>query len=152
MSKRKKDTDQLPAPRVPSKPKPPVLERMEPRYEPVRRPLDRNRLILWVAAIAVAGQMIMPDHLKPFKLAGDAAAQFHGALFDEVNRKELELAQQQAIAQKMADLQAEYATWKGLCSLTNVFDPMMGAACMRAADAHYQSALAQIKNSELIYR
>lgn len=152
MSKPKKNTPPVPAPRVSSAPKPPVLERIEPQYMPMRRPLDRNRLIVWGAVIVIAGQLIMPDDYKPFKMAGDAAAQFHGALFDEVNRKELELAQQAAIAQKMADLQAEYATWKGLCSLTGAFDPRMGAACMRGADANYQNALAQIKRSELMYR
>lgn len=152
MTKSKKDSAPLPARRVSSTPKPPVLERMEPQYAPVRRPLDRNRLIVWGAVIVIAGQLILPHDYKPFKLAGDAAAQFHGALFDEVNRKELELAQQQAIAQKMADLQAEYATWKGLCALTGAIDPRLGAACMLAADANYQAALEQIRRSELIYR
>lgn len=152
MTKSKKDSTPVTTRRVSPPPKPPVLERIEPQQIPVRRPLDRNRLIAWGAVIVIAGQLIMPEEHKPFKMAGDAAAQFHGALFNEVNRKELELAQQQAIAQKMADLQADYATWKGLCSLTGVVDPQMGTACMRAADANYQAALEQIRRSELIYR
>ncbi|RAP43223.1 hypothetical protein BYZ73_00490 [Rhodovulum viride] len=151
MTRTKKPTAKPPARRVTSTPKPPVLQRIEPQRMP-RQPLDRNRLILWIGALVVAGQLGLPAHLKPFRLAGEAAAQFHGALFDEVNRKELELTQQQAIAQRMAELQANYATWKGLCSMTGAFEYQLGAACMMAADTHYQNALRQIRNSELMYR
>lgn len=130
--------------------KPEVLERLEPR--PARRGLDRNRIVFWFAVIVISAQLFAPTMWKPFYLAGEAAAMFHGALFDEVNRKELELRQQAAIAEKIAELQAEYATWKGLCALTGALDPEMGATCMRAADAHFQSALRQIRESELLYR
>lgn len=142
----------MPAWRVSSTPKPPVLERIAPQEQPARRPLDRNRLIMWAALIVIALQLLLPEHLKPFHLAGDATAQFHGALFDEVNRRELELAQQRAIAERMAELQAEYSTWRGLCSLTGAFEPDLGAACMRGAEAHFQNALEQIRRSELLYR
>ena len=130
--------------------KPEVLERLEPR--PVRRGLDRNRIVIWFAVIVIGAQLFAPIQWKPFLLAGKAAAMFHGALYDEGNRKDLELAQQRAIAEKIADLQAEYSTWKGLCSLTMTIDPATGGACMRAADAHSQSALEQIRRSELLYR
>ena len=151
MPKPKKPTAKPPARRMTAPSKPPVLKRIEPQR--ISRPsLDRNTVLFWGAVVVVGAQLFAPAHLKPFKLAGDAAAQFHGALFDEVNRKELELAQQQAIAQKMADLQADYANWKGLCSLTGAFDPMLGAACMQGADEHFQNALRQIRRSELIYR
>ncbi|MEM8692611.1 MAG: hypothetical protein AAGG57_12100 [Pseudomonadota bacterium] len=153
MNKPKSPNKKLPAPRKPvsaQKTKPEVLERLEP--PPARRGLDRNRIIIWFAVIVIVAQLFAPLEWKPFYLAGEAAAMFHGALFDEVNRKELELTQQAAIAQKIADLQSEYATWKGLCSLTSAFDPATGAACMRAADAHFENALRQIRNSELIYR
>lgn len=148
----KKNHSQLPSRRVNPHSKPQVLERIEPNAPAPRRGLDRNRIMFFAVIGVVAGQLFLPAHQKPFRLAGEAAAQFHGALFDEVNRKDLELAQQQAVARKMADLQAEYATWKGLCSLTAAFDPTLGAACMQAADAHFQSALKQIRNSELLYR
>lgn len=142
----------VPARRPLSSVKPPVLERIVPEERAARRPLDRNRLIMGAAIIVVIGQLVLPETLKPFHLAGDAAAQFHGALFDEVNRKELELAQQRAIAERMAELQAEYATWRGLCSLTHAFEPELGEACLRGAEAHYENALRQIRNSELLYQ
>ena len=151
--KPRKPEKTAPVRKLPTLAKPQILEKITSQpAPPPRPPLDRNRMLLRVAAIVVAGQLLLPEHIKPFKLAGDAAAQFHGALFDEVNRKELELAQQAAIAQKMADLQAQYATWKGLCSMSGTFDWQIGAACMQAADSHFQNALKQIRRSELIYR
>lgn len=151
MSKPKKPKAKRPVRRLNAPKKPPVLQRIEPQRAP-RPPLDRNRLLLGVAIGAIIAQLVAPEEYKPFALAGKAAAQFHGELFDEVNRKELELAQQQAIAQKMAELQADYANWKGLCSLTGAFDPTLGAACMQGADQHFKNALRQIRRSELIYR
>lgn len=141
----------VPAPLKPvASKKPQVLEKLEP--QPVRRGMDRTRLMFWVAVVVVCAQLFAPLEYKPFYLGGVATAMFHGAHYDEVNRKELELAQQRAIAEKIADLQAEYSTWKGLCSLTMTIDPATGSACMRAADAHFQNALRQIRRSELIYR
>ncbi|MGD1923366.1 MAG: hypothetical protein ACFB03_04145 [Paracoccaceae bacterium] len=153
MPKMKKDISPPAARPLPPQTKPQVLERLDPNHGYVpRQGLDRNRLIMWLAVIVIAGQLLMPEHLKPFYLAGEAAAMFHGALFDEVNRKELELLQQQAIAQKIADLQAEYASWKGICALTGAFDPVAGTKCMQAADSYFQNALRQIRGSDLIYR
>lgn len=140
-----------PAPRkVKVDPQPPLLQQMEPQRS--RRGLDRNRLIMWGAVIVIAGQLMLPPDLKPFKLAGDAAAQFHGALFDEVNRKELELIQQQEVARKIAELQAEYSEWKGRCAMVGAFDGQLGQLCYMGAENFYQEALAQIRRSELMYR
>lgn len=153
MSKQKRPT-QIPAPgRVSLTSKPPVLERIEPHYVHPRNPWwDRVRMIFIVGFIAVAGQLFAPEKYKPFSLAGRAVADFHGELFDEVNRKELELAQQHAIAQKMAELQADYATWTGVCSAVGALNPEAGAVCGSTADAAYRNALRQIRESELLYR
>ncbi|GAB5470452.1 MAG: hypothetical protein Kilf2KO_34820 [Rhodospirillales bacterium] len=114
--------------------------------------LDRYKRVAWAAGVVIAAQLLLPSELKPFQLAGEAAAQFHGALFDEVNRKELELAQQQEIARRMAQLQADYADWKGMCAMTAAFDRELGQLCMLGAENFYQEALKQIRKSELIYR
>lgn len=152
MSKQKRTPPKLPAQSTVPNSKPQVLQRIEPQVMPSQHGWNRNRLLIWVAVIVVVGQLTLPEPLKPFFLAGDAAAMFHRELFSEVNRKELELLQQQAIAQKIADLQAEYASWKGICALTGTFDPVAGAKCMQAADNYFQNALRQIRGSDLIYR
>lgn len=142
----------VPTRHVPTSAKPQVLERIEP-YPEGRRSRSRMKgFLIWLGALALVLQLTLPDPWKPFTQAGMAVAGFHGELMDEVNRKDLELEQQRAIAQRIADLQADYATWKGLCALSGTFDPRVGQTCLQAADAHFQNALRQIRKSELNYR
>lgn len=101
----------------------------------------------------IAGlQVALPAEHTPFKLAGDAAALFYGQLYDEVNRKELELAQQQELAYKLAELQADRAVWIGRCEMLAAFSAEYGDTCRRAADTYHAEALRSLREAELMYR
>lgn len=112
-------------------------------------PRPRISLLALLAAGLVVAQLALPEEKKPMRILGEAAADFYGRLMDESNRKELEMAQQRQIAERMAELQTEYANWQGLCALTALADRQLGAACYQGAEEYFRNAKRQIERSRV---
>ena len=138
-------------------PAPGVLAPADPRAILSERPAQRRRggglnLFVLVCVAVVAGQLFLPQHLKPLTLAGQGAADFYGEIMREDNLKQLELFEQQRIAEKLADLRSDYAVWTGRCAMAQAFDAQLGAICYQAAESYYQNALREIERSRVYTR
>jgi hypothetical protein len=117
------------------------------------RPETRKRLSMkgWLA-IGAAGvlvaQVVFPYPIKPFVIAGGIAASFSGQIMAESARQQLYIAEQEALARRIAEQEADRASWHGTCSLFNVIGAWtMASDCKNAVDQKYGPGIRRAQDS-----
>jgi len=142
-------------PAQPPVPPPPALRDRPMPVDPARmlhqipppRPRIRLSLIAWIVAGLVMAELAGPVAYKPSTVAGAAAARFYGDVMDEDNRKQLELLEQQRIAELLAEREAEYGAWIGRCAMLSLFERQAGAVCRQAAENFYRHAIEEARKA-----
>ena len=108
--------------------------------------LHRNPLVAVLAGLA-ALQVVAPEEMKPSVFAGDVAADFYGQIMDTSRANQLRLAQEQALAERVAQLEAARADWIGQCSLVGIVSPELAQGCIALAEQRYNTSLAEARRS-----
>ena len=121
----------------------PLLLRSEPR----KRLSMKAWIVIGVAGVLVA-QIAFPYPVKPFVIAGGIAASFSGQIMAESARQQLYIAQQEALARRIAEQEADRASWHGTCSLLNVIGAWtLASECKSAVDEKYQTGIERGRDS-----
>lgn len=108
--------------------------------------LRRNPLIAVLGGLA-ALQVIAPEEMKPSVFAGDVAAGFYAQIMKANLENQVNLAQKQALAERIAQLDAARADWIGQCSLIQIVSPDLARGCIALAEQRYNTSLAEARRS-----
>ena len=112
-----------------------LIERRRPS------PWRHLRLLPIGICIVVVAEVLLPEQVRPFNLAGGAVASFQRHLDENEVAKQLTYVEQEQIARLLAERQTEYSAWIGRCDIVAVFEPQAGAICHQAAEAFYDEAI-----------
>lgn len=121
----------------------PLLLRKETR----KRLSMKGWLAIGAAGVVIA-QIAFPYPIKPFVIAGGIAASFSGQIMAESARQQLYIAEQEAIARRIAEQEADRASWHGTCSLFNVIGAWtLASDCKNTVDQKYGPGIRRAQDS-----
>ena len=106
------------------------------------------RNILIAAGVLFMAEVGFPEALKPSVVIGKAVGRFHFETMTQVNKKEIELKEQEKIAERRAEIEAERAKWVGICQLGIMLDPQIAYKCKMLANGAFDAAADSIDLSK----
>lgn len=114
--------------------------------------LPRPSLLVLIIAGGITAEFAAPNAYKPSGVAGNAAANFYGAIMDESNRKALDLAEQQPYSDALGYRESQESHWRGLCAASQYLDPQIAAYCLAMTNAYFQEALPPARAYRDVYQ
>lgn len=108
---------------------------------------SRRKWILLGAGGLFLAQIALPQPMKPSTMIGGIMADFYTPIMRASATNTIQLAQQQALAQRIAELEAARAEWVGNCALTSIISPELGQVCITLANERYESAVAAARET-----
>ncbi len=117
---------------------------------PAKKKWLSPKVMLIAAGGLLAAQLILPYSLKPAVLAGEVVASFSGQIMAESARQQLYVAEQQEIAKRIGEQEAERATWHGNCALLGIIGAWtLQEECKSAVDQKFEAGANRARNSRL---
>lgn len=135
----------MPAPSTTPIPSDPAI--LLAQAKPTAPTSRRNKIIAWVAGGTIAAQVVLPPAISPLGIAGGMVAAFQGPILAALASNNLNTAQYQAIAARIADMEARRAEAMGDCMFAGVFGEPGIYLCRRLVAEKFDPALEEARRA-----
>lgn len=109
------------------------------------KPKSSRKWMLYAAGGIITAQLVMPTDLKPNAIVGEILAGFYVPIMQANTANHLTLARQQALAEKIAELEARRADALGNCMWGGIFGPEGVQVCRQLVNERFNSSLANAR-------
>lgn len=103
--------------------------------------------LLYAGLGLIALELVAPQSMRPSHVMGHVAASFYAPIMGTSAANTVNLAQQQALAARIADLEGRRAEWIGNCNLTRLLSPDLAQACDVLVEQRFKASVDQARAS-----
>jgi len=113
---------------------------------PSKPTTNRNKILAYVAGGLITAQVVLPPGITPSAILGGVAAAFYTPIMQASMTNQLTLARQQALAEKIAELEARRADALGNCMWAGIFEGG-DQVCRQLVNQRFNSSLADARSA-----